>query len=170
MDEAQQTEVLLLDHYARGVLAGFCANSGIGEVSEEELVSKAFHLAQLALVERLRSGQAQIVNVYHVMQRDRYLRSIDKTSKTTGFIGNVRESILFFTPEKAEETAEAARGLGTPGYVRRGRAELYPNGRIIPLPVEDWKEQAMACPLEQYREEAEPAPEPAKKQGIMRTH
>jgi precorrin-2 methylase len=164
MDEQTQTKVTILDEYAKSILAGFCANNSLGDVTAEELVAQAFNLAVLSLRERMRAGQPQPIDIFVVMQKDRYLKTLERASKTASYIGNVREAILYFERERADEAAAMARDIGAPGYVRLAKAETFPNGRVIPLAVEDWKQQAVTCPLEQYRdEEAAPLPEPAKK-------
>ena len=103
------------------------------------------------------------ISVFYVMQRERYLRNLDMVSKTVGYIGNVREGFLYYDEASATAAAQMATQLRSPGYVRSGFAEVHPHGRIIPLPVEDWEEQAKARGDEALEAPAPEEPEAEKK-------
>lgn len=166
MDEAQQIKKLLIDDYATAILNGFCANQALVNVPEQDLVTKAFDIARLCLRQRMISGQPMPISVFYVMQKERYLRNLDMLSKTVGYIGNVREGYMYFDEATATHAAQSATSLGNPGYVRTGTAEVFPHGRVIPQPVEDWKEQAEARgdePLEASTAAADDEPEEQEK-------
>ncbi len=148
----------VLDHYAIAIMNGFCSNAALQGASEEEVVTKAFEMAQVAMRVRLGASEDFFAEIFFLMDAGRYVAAISRPSKTITYTRSEREAIIYFDAARATDDGDFVRSCRMEGDLRRGKALITANGKVTPQPVTDWKEQMIA-------EGKTPPEEPAEKAG-----
>lgn len=135
----------LVDEYAMAILNGFCSNPALqGAVSEQELVAKSFEMAREAMRLRLPATEEIEAEIFFLMDAGRYVASVSRLSRTVTYTRSEREAVIYFDSARADNDGEFCRAEGHQADLRRGRALVSANGKLIPLPVTDWREQMIA--------------------------